>query len=92
VLASRQYVNAFRRELVALYREVAWKLRTHIWRFAARGRAGMDPAERARLVDALLGPIWSETTPDTARSVLIGLLFQVLLLGTVGPLLEGAEH
>ena len=91
VLASRQYVKAFRRELVALYRDAGWKLRAHFWRVAARRRPGVDPVERTRLVDTLLAPVLSDGTPDAARSVLIGLLFQVLLLGTVGPLVAGDE-
>jgi hypothetical protein len=88
MLASRQYVKAFRRELVALYREVAWKLRAHFWRLAARGRPDVDAGERTLQVDLLLAPIASDATDDTVRSVLIGLLFQIVLLATAAPLVE----
>ena len=84
-LASRQYVEAFRRELAALYRDTAWKLRARFWRLAASRRPGVDPAERAVLIDALLAPVCSERTEDAIRPVLIGLYFQVLLIATVGP-------
>lgn len=83
VLASRQYVKAYNRELEAFFQQVAWRLRAHIWRFSAAKRPKMAPAKRAALIDSLFVPIFEKETPGSTRSIALGCLFQVLLLDAV---------
>lgn len=87
VLASRQYIKAYNRELEAFFQQVAWQLRAHLWRFSATRRPEMAPAERAALIDSLFAPVFKEETPGSARSIVLGCLFQVLLLGAVTAML-----
>jgi hypothetical protein len=87
VLASRQYVKAFNRDLDAFYRQVAWQLRAHLWRFSAARRPEMESSERARLIDSLLVPLMKRDAAGAARPIVFGWLFQILLLGSVA---EGA--
>jgi len=92
VLASRQYVKAFNRELEAFYRQVAWRLRAHLWRFSAARRPQLAPSERSILIDSLFTPLLDKKTPSQAKPVVLGCLFQVLLLGSLSPMLQGAPE
>jgi hypothetical protein len=81
VLASRQYVKAFDRELDTFHQQVAWKLRGHFWRFSAGRRPELSPEQRAALIDALFTPLLDRKSPGEAKSIALAYLFQLLLLG-----------
>ncbi len=84
VLASRQYIKAFNRDLEAFFLQVAWQLRAHFWRLSATRCPQMSASERAGLIDSLLTPILEKQTPGGAKPVVLGFLFQVLLLCSLG--------
>jgi hypothetical protein len=88
VLASRQYVKAFNRDLEAFYQQVAWQLRAHLWRFSAARRPGLTPSERAHLIDSLFAPILDKETQGDATPIVLGCLFQVLLIGCLSAMLS----
>jgi hypothetical protein len=90
VLASRQYVRAFDRELEAFYQAAAWQLRTHLWHFSAARRPELSLAQRASLIEAPFTPLLDPKTPGGAKSIALGCLFQVLLLDAVAPILSPA--
>lgn len=80
VLASRQYVKAWNREITPVHLRAVWFLRGDLWRLSVEGQPDMPVQERAELVDGLLAPALEENTSDEARLVLLGRLFQVLLV------------
>ncbi len=80
VLASRQYIKAWRQEMFPLHRRAIWFLRRELWRLSVTGRPDMPAEDRARLVDGLLSPALQDSAPDEARVALVGRLFQVLLV------------
>jgi len=88
VLASRQYVKAFNRDLDAFYQQVAWQLRAHLWRFSAARRPGLTPPERAHLIDSLFASILDKEPQSDATPVVLGCLFQVLLIGCITAMLS----
>ncbi len=88
VLASRQYVKAFNRELDAFYQQVAWQLRAHLWRISAARRPDLSAADRAVQIESLFAPLDRKDTPGAAKPVLLGRLFQILLLLHLGPMLR----
>ncbi len=87
VLASRQYIKAFNRDLEAFFLQVAWQLRAHFWRFSAAKRPQLPPSERTALIDALFAPIFDKQASSGAKPVVLGCLFQVLLLGSLSGIL-----
>jgi hypothetical protein len=91
VMASRQYVKAFNRELTAFYQQVIWQLRAHFWRFSAARRPGLAPAVRASLIDSLFAPVLHDKAPGNAKALVLACLFQMLLLGALSPMLPRAS-
>ncbi len=87
LLSSRQYIKAFDRDLEAFFLQTAWQLRAHFWRFSAARCPGMAPSERAALIDSLFVPVFYQRASSEAKPILLGCLFQVLLLGSMSGLL-----
>lgn len=85
VLATRQHVKAWEGELSAVYRAASWYLYGELWHWAARLKPDLSAAERRRLLDRLLSPALSAETDGTTRAVLLGSLFQMLLLHHLSP-------
>jgi len=80
VLATRQHVKAWEGELAAVYRGAAWYLYDELWRWAEARKPDLPPRERRLLLDRLLAPCHSDETDGFSRALLIGMLFQMLLL------------
>jgi hypothetical protein len=80
VLASRQYVKAWSREMRPVHLQATWFLRGELWRLSTLGRPDMLPDERAELVDGLLAPVLHTEASDEVCVALLGRLFQVLLV------------
>lgn len=83
VLATRQHVKAWEGELDAVYANAAWFLYGELWHWAERSKPDLAPVERRRLLDALLAPVRKAETPGFQKAVIVGLLFQVLLVSHV---------
>jgi len=80
VLATRQHVKAWEGELAAVHRKAAWYLYEELWCWARKLKPDLPPGERRRLLDRLLAPVHSDETDGFSKAVLLGLLFQMLLL------------
>jgi hypothetical protein len=80
VLATRQHVKAWEGELGAVYRRAAWFLYQELWRWAQERKPDLPADERRRLLDRLISPVHSTEASGDQKAVLIGHLFQVLLL------------
>ena len=80
VLASRQYVKAWDREIIPVHMRAAWFLRGELWRLSTTGRPDMPIEDRAALVDSLLAPALDDNEADEIRIGLLGRLFQELLV------------
>jgi hypothetical protein len=80
VLASRQYVKAWSREMRPIHMGAIWFLRGELWRLSVVGRPDLSVEERVILVDGLLAPALDDDTADEVRVALLGRLFQVLLV------------
>ena len=89
VLATRQHVKAWEGELSAVFRSAAWYLYGELWHWAERLKPDLAPAERRELLDRLLSPAISAEADGGSKAVLLGLLFQVLVLHHLSPHLAG---
>jgi hypothetical protein len=80
VLASRQYVKAWSREMHPIHMQAVWFLRGELWQLSVTGRPDLLTEERAALVDELLAPALDEDVAGEVPVALLGRLFQVLLV------------
>ena len=80
VLAARQYVKAWEGEMTAVYHTTAWVLYNALWRLSETTQPGLSPTDRRHLIEKLLAPLHDEAVTGTIKAVLIGRLFQILLL------------
>jgi hypothetical protein len=86
-LATRQHVRAWEGELAAHYRSAAWFLYEQLWHWTRQLKPELEPAERRQLLDLLLAPIHSGETSGLQKAVLVGRLFQILLIGMLSDLI-----
>jgi hypothetical protein len=91
VLASRQYVKAWSREMPPIHMRAVWFLRSELWRLSVAGRPDMQSEERAALVDGVLAPALDSAAAEDVRLVLLGRLFQVVLLIHLAQVLSGSR-
>ncbi len=82
-LATRQHVKAWKAGLASLCAGSAWFLYEEMWHWAQRKKPELNTAERRRLLDLLFTPVCSANRNDVGTFVLIGSLFQVLLVSEV---------
>lgn len=80
VLASRQYVKAWGREMGPIHMRAVWFLRAELWRLSVAGRPDVRAEERVALVDGLLAPALGGDAADEVCFTLLGRLFQILLI------------
>ena len=80
VLASRQYVKAFKAEIASICQSAAWYLFSELWQLSARYQPDLEPTARRQHIETLLAPIRRKEVDDTAKAILIGRLFQIVLL------------
>ena len=80
VLASRQYVKAFKAEIASICHSAAWYLFGQLWQLSARYQPELEPPARRQHIETLLAPIRQKEIDDTVKAILIGRLFQILLL------------
>jgi hypothetical protein len=82
-LATRQHVRAWESELDAVYRAAAWYLYEQLWHWTSLVKPELDATQRRQLLDLLVAPIRSSETTGTQKAVLVGRLFQILLIGAM---------
>jgi hypothetical protein len=86
-LATRQHVRAWSNELSAHYRTAAWYLYEELWYWTTELKPELEAEERRQLLDALMAPISSPEPSGIQKAVLVGRLFQMLLLGRLADVL-----
>lgn len=80
VAASRQYVKAWEAETSVVFACATWCLQDLLWRVSSWLQPGMPGEERWRAIQTLLAPARDKELSGSAKAVLLGRVFQVLLL------------
>lgn len=89
VAASRQYIRAWQVETGVVHQNAAWELAGALWRLSGQLQPGLPPAERWQSIQSLLAPAYDPAVPAPDKALLLGRVFQVLLLLYVVSLLPG---
>ena len=83
VAASRQYIRAWDAETSLVHSRAAWYLTEALWRASAKapaGVSGLPPEQRWQAIQGLIAPAYAPDVPAPAKAVLLGRIFQILLL------------
>ncbi|HNS51417.1 MAG TPA: hypothetical protein PKO09_09575 [Anaerolineae bacterium] len=89
VAASRQYVKAWQAEAGLVHRNAAWFLAGQLWDLSRQMQPNLPNGQRWRMVQKLLEPAHDAEVPEPSKALLIGRIFQSVLLIVLGRLLAG---
>jgi hypothetical protein len=91
VAASRQYVKGWTAETDLVHTRAAWYLTEALWHASARMQPELPPARRWQAIQSLLAPAYAADVPAPDKALLLGRVFQILLLTHLLPLLSSAQ-
>lgn len=91
VAASRQYIKGWEVETGLVQTHAAWYLTEALWHTSVELQPDLSPERRWQAIQSLLAPAYDSGVPAPDKAVLLGRVFQMLLLTHLAPLLPAAE-
>jgi len=91
VAASRQYVKAWDAETSLVHTHAVWYLSEALWHTSRQMQPDLPPEQRWQAIQELLAPAYAAETPAPAKAVLLGRVFQILLLTHLARLRPAVE-
>jgi hypothetical protein len=91
VAASRQYVKGWEVETGLVHTQSVWFLTETLWHTSAEMQPDLAPDERWQAIQSLLAPASDPDIPAADKAVLLGRVFQILLLTRLAGLLPATE-
>jgi hypothetical protein len=93
VAASRQYVKGWQVETSLVYSRATWYLSQALWQLSRERQAELPDAQRWQAIQKLLAPALDSKVAAADKALLLGRIYQVLLLTYLSQLLpqSGAE-
>ena len=86
--ASRQYIKAWEAETEPVHTGAAWYLTEALWRASVEKLPDLAAEERLRAVQALLAPAYDAQVPAPEKAILLGRVYQMLLVAHLAELLR----
>ncbi len=87
VAASRQYIKGWQTETGVVHSRAAWYLTEALWRASSELQPDLPAVQRWQAIQALLAPAYDPDVPAANKSVLLGRVFQMLLITYLARLL-----
>mgnify|MGYP001812511882 CR=1 FL=1 len=87
VAASRQYVKGWEAEAGLVHTQSVWFLTEALWQASAGAQPDLPPEQRWQAIQSLLAPAGDPDVPAPEKTVLLGRIFQILLLTQLARLL-----
>jgi hypothetical protein len=91
VAASRQYVKAWGVETGLVHKCAAWYLTEALWRTSALMQPQLPSGQRWAAIQSLLEPVHDPELAAPDKALLLGRVFQVLLLTHLSQLPSDAQ-
>lgn len=91
IAASRQYIKGWEVETGVVHSHAAWYLTEALWRTSTEMQPDLPPEQRWEAIHSLLAPAYASDVPAPDKAVLLGRVFQILLLTHLAPLLSTSE-
>jgi hypothetical protein len=86
VAASRQYIKGWEVETGLVHTHAAWYLSEALWRTSQEMQPDLPAEARWQAIQDLLAPVYSKEVAAAEKAVLLGRIFQVLLLARLAGL------
>ncbi len=83
VLSSRQYVKGSTAEIKRTIQDSSWYLYRAFWQLSSNTQTNLSPDERRQQLDDLFAPLQDDQTETAVKGILIGRLFQAVLIMTL---------
>lgn len=87
VAASRQYIKAWEVETGVAHAEAAWYLAEALWRASSEMQPELEAEQRWQAIEVLLAPAHDPEVPAPGKALLLGRIFQILLITYLARLL-----
>jgi hypothetical protein len=91
VAASRQYIKGWDAETGLVHAQATWYLTEALWHASTEMQPDLSLEQRWRTIQGLLAPAHDANVPTRDKAVLLGRIFQVLLLAHLIPLLPASR-
>ncbi|MGD8626915.1 MAG: hypothetical protein PVF47_03985 [Anaerolineae bacterium] len=88
VAASRQYIKGWEIEAGLVHSQAAWYLAGALWHASGETRSDLSAETRWQAIHQLLAPARDPDLPAPAKALLLGRIFQMLLLTYLARLLS----
>jgi hypothetical protein len=88
IAASRQYIKAWEVETGLAHSRAAWYLTGALWHASSDMQPDLQAEQRWQAIQALLGPAHDSNVPAPERALLLGRVFQLLLVTYLAQLLS----
>ena len=88
VAASRQYIKGWEIEAGLVHSQATWYLTVALWHASGETQPDLPAETRWQAIDQLLGPARDPDLPAPAKALLLGRVFQMLLLTHLARLLS----
>jgi len=86
--ASRQYIKAWEVETGPVHTGAAWYLTEALWHVSLKMQPNLETEKRLEAVQALLAPAHDAEAPSPEKAILLGRVFQMLLVAHLAELLR----
>jgi hypothetical protein len=90
VAASRQYIKGWEIEAGLVHSQAAWYLTGALWHASGETQPDLPAEARWQAIDQLLAPARDPDLPAPAKALLLGRIFQMLLLTYLARLLSNS--
>ncbi len=83
VLSSRQYIKGSTAEIERTIRDSSWFLYRAFWQLSSNTQASLSRDRRRQQLDDLFAPLQDGQTETAVKGILVGRLFQAILIMTL---------
>ena len=91
VAASRQYIKGWEVETGLVHSHAAWVLTEALWHASNEMQPDFPSEQRWQVIQALLAPAYDRDVPAPEKALLLGRIFQILLITYLAQFLPGPQ-